>query len=240
MATQTVRMIMTTATTRARMMSSESVALIRLMSWLSPVFPTGGFAYSNGLERAVHDGLVNSEAELCDWLASIITFGSVKNDQIFLAESWRRARARETCLPVAELAIALAGSKERHLELTAQGAAFVLAVDNWEFDCRPDFGGMHPLPVVVGAYCAAGNIDQTIALIGYLQATVSNQLQAAIRLSVLGQAGAARILAVLEPDIAELSEQAAQTTLDDLGTATINADIASMNHETQTVRLFRS
>lgn len=231
---------MPTATIDDPIMSSGSVGLIRLLSWLSPVFPTGGFAYSNGLERAVHDGLVSSEAELCDWLRSIITHGSTKNDQIFLAESWRRVSAKESCHPVAELAIALAGSKERHLELTAQGAAFVLAIESWEFETQPDFGELHPLPVVVGAYSAVGEIALEVALIGYLQAVISNQLQAAIRLSVLGQSGAARILAALEPDIAHLSAAAVETTLDDLGTATINADIASMNHETQTVRLFRS
>lgn len=216
------------------------VGLVRLLSWLSPVFPTGGFAYSNGLERAVHDGLVSSEAELRDWLSIVMTHGSVHNDQIFLAEGWRCAAANGNCRQVAELAIALSGSKERHLELTAQGAAFVLALESWNFETRPDFGQLHPLPVVVGAYCAVGDIALDVALIGYLQAILSNQLQAAIRLSVLGQSGAARILAILEPEIARLSAAAGKTTLDDLGTSAINADIASMNHETQTVRLFRS
>ena len=222
------------------MTAAGGVGLVRLLSWLSPVFPTGGFAYSNGLERAVYDGLVSNEAQLCDWLRSIITRGSAKNDQIFLAESWRRAFANETCRPVAELSIALAGSKERHLELTAQGEAFVLAVEHWNFETHPDFGNLYPLPVVVGGYCAVGGIALEVALIGYLQASISNQLQAAIRLSVLGQSGAARSLAALEPDIARLATAAVGTSLDDLGTATLIADIASMNHETQTVRLFRS
>ncbi|MEH6727469.1 MAG: urease accessory UreF family protein, partial [Hyphomicrobiales bacterium] len=133
-------------------MIAGGVGLVRLLSWLSPVFPTGGFAYSNGLERAVHDGLVSNEAQLCDWLRSIITRGSAKNDQVFLAESWRRVLANETCRPVGELAIALAGSKERHLELTAQGEAFVLAVEHWNFETHPDFGNLYPLPVVVGGY----------------------------------------------------------------------------------------
>jgi urease accessory protein len=226
--------------TELTMSASQSIGLIRLLSWLSPVFPTGGFAYSNGLERAVHDGLVRTEADLQDWLRSIISHGSASNDQKFLAEGWRGAEAGASCQPVAELALALAGSKERHLELTAQGAAFVVAVENWNFETRPELGDLHPLPVVVGAYCAVGGIALEIALTGYLQAIVSSQLQAAIRLSVLGQSGAARILAALEPEIARLVAVAAGSTLDDLGTATIMADIVSMKHETQTVRLFRS
>ena len=30
-------------------------ALLRLLAWISPGFPTGGFSYSHGLERAVHE-----------------------------------------------------------------------------------------------------------------------------------------------------------------------------------------
>ena len=94
--------------------------------------------------------------------------------------------------------------------------------------------------MVVGGYCGVGGVGLNAALTGYLQAFLSNQLQAAIRLSVLGQSGAARILAQLEQKCAALSHWAASTTLDDLGSAAINAEIAAMNHETQAIRLFRS
>lgn len=221
-------------------MAVSHQGLLRLMSWLSPVFPTGGFAYSGGLERAVEDGLVTHEAELQNWLSSLIQFGSTRNDLVLLAESWRCANNNEPCIDVAQLSLALAGSAERYLEQTAQGAAFVLAVENWAFNSTPDFGNQHPLPVVVGGYSAVGGISLELALIGYLQAFVTNQLQAAIRLSVLGQSGAARIMASFEAEICALADTAAKSDLDDLGSATINADIASMNHETQTVRLFRS
>ncbi len=221
-------------------MTDHGTGLIRLLNWLSPVFPTGGFAYSSGLERAVHDGLVRDEADLADWLTSLMAHGSARNDLVFLTEGWRQAAAGRSCHHAAELAIALAGSRERHLELTAQGEAFVLAVDNWSFAAPPEFGGLHPLPVVVGGYCGVGGVGLNAALTGYLQAFLSNQLQAAIRLSVLGQSGAARILAQLEQKCAALSHWAASTTLDDLGSAAINAEIATMNHEAQAVRLFRS
>ncbi|PCJ82923.1 MAG: urease accessory protein UreF [Hyphomicrobiales bacterium] len=188
----------------------------------------------------MHNGLVKTQDDLKDWLQTLINNGPMRNDMILLAQSWRLAKAGKPCNEVANLAIALGGSAERHLELTAQGSAFVLAVENWPFETSPDFGGLHPLPVVVGGYCGVGDIDLESALIGYLQAFVTNQLQAAIRLSVLGQSGAAQILATLEADIARMAAFCSQSTLDDLGSATINADIASMNHETQTVRLFRS
>ncbi len=44
------------ATTMAE--SRSEAAQLRLMAFLSPAFPVGGFSYSHGLERAAHDGSV--------------------------------------------------------------------------------------------------------------------------------------------------------------------------------------
>ena len=41
----------------------DTSALIRLISWMSPSFPVGAFAYSNGLEAAVARGLVRTDVE---------------------------------------------------------------------------------------------------------------------------------------------------------------------------------
>ncbi len=210
------------------------------MSWLSPVFPTGGFAYSSGLETAVQNGLVNKQDDMKEWLASLLTTGSLRNDLILFAQSWREAKADRSCAELALLAIALCPSQERYLEQTAQGAAFISAVEHWPIKTKPDFEGQLPLPVIVGGYCGAGHIELEAALISYMQAFITNQLQAAIRLSVLGQNGTAQILAQLETVILEQAAFCAQSDLSDLGSSSLNADIASMKHETQTVRLFRT
>ena len=111
--------------------------------------------------------------------------------------------------------------------------AYVLATEGKDFVPRV-------LPVIVGAACQAGGIALEDGLSGFLQAFVSNQLQAAIRLSVIGQTGAARLLAKLEPMLVKAAGDADGSTLDDLGSATVMAEIASMNHETLDGRLFRS
>ena len=46
----------------------ESRALLRLMAWLSPGFPTGAYAYSHGLEWAVAAGDVADPETLLAWL----------------------------------------------------------------------------------------------------------------------------------------------------------------------------
>ncbi|MFJ5369790.1 urease accessory protein UreF, partial [Bosea sp. CER48] len=51
---------------------TDTLALARLMTWLSPAFPVGAFAYSHGLERAIHDGLIRSRSDLIEWLETLL------------------------------------------------------------------------------------------------------------------------------------------------------------------------
>lgn len=214
--------------------------LLRLMAWLSPAFPVGGFSYSHGLERAVHDGLISDPEGLEDWLVQLIGMGSGWNDAVLFAESWRRARDGSDLASVAELAEALAGSRERHAETTLLGAAFLKSVTAWPQPGLADLPPVCPYCVAVGATAGAHGIDLRDALSVFLQGFASNLIQAAIRLSVIGQSGAVTILASLEPLLLETASRASRSTLDDLGSATVMSEIMAMKHETQYSRLFRS
>ena len=74
----------------------------------------------------------------------------------------------------------------------------------------------------------------------FLHALTSNWISAASRLIPLGQTDSQRVLAALEPVVSETARRAMPATLDDLGSATFRGDLASMKHETQYTRLFRS
>ena len=215
-------------------------ALLRLMNWMSPSFPVGAFAYSHGLERAVHDGMVANAAQLEDWLCDLITIGSAWNDAVLLAESWRRGADGRKLDELAELAGALAGSSERHLETVKQGTAFLEAAAAWPSPVLGRLGPQCPLPVAVGALAGAHRIPLAAALSSYLHAFAANLVQAGLRLMALGQKDGVSVLAALEATIVRTADRAAATTLDDLGGATILAEIAAMNHETQYSRIFRS
>ena len=69
---------------------------------------------------------------------------------------------------------------------------------------------------------------------------MSNWISAGARLIPLGQTDSQRVLAMLEPVLSTTGNRALKATLDDLGSATFRADLASMRHETQYTRLFRS
>ena len=55
-----------------------------MWAWLSPACPVGAFSYSQGLESAINDGLVQDIKTLKLWLSSNLQYGSIKNDSIFI------------------------------------------------------------------------------------------------------------------------------------------------------------
>lgn len=221
-------------------MTTDAPSLLRLMTWLSPAFPVGGFAYSGGLETAVREGYVNDAAELKEWLESAITYGQFRNDAVLLAEAWNAGDDAERLTDVADLARALAGSDERYLEITAQGDAFVAAAAPWSPHMPSAMEREAPYAVAVGAVAAANGIGLQATLVAFLHALTSQLVSTAIRLSVLGQREAMALLAALEPAILEAARRGHASTLDDLGSATIIADIMSARHEQLHSRLFRS
>ena len=101
--------------------------LLKLLTFLSPAFPVGAFSYSHGVECMIDSGGIRTPEALRDWLDDLLTVGSGWNDAVLLSEAHRAATAEdwERLSPVAELAEALAPSRERHLESMAQGRAFL-------------------------------------------------------------------------------------------------------------------
>ncbi|WFP65935.1 urease accessory protein UreF [Mesorhizobium sp. WSM4904] len=215
-------------------------ALLRLMAWLSPSFPVGGFSYSHGLERAVHDGLIADSKDLAAWLETLVEMGSGWNDAVLFAESWRRARDGGDLTEAAALAEALTGSRERHLETMLQGAAFLKAASAWPCPALERLPADCPYCVAVGAVAGSHGIGLAEALSAFLQAFFSNLVQAAIRLGVAGQVDAVALLAGFESLALSAAARAANSSLDDLGGSAFISDIVAMKHETQYSRLFRS
>lgn len=219
---------------------AETVDLLRLMTWLSPAFPVGAFSYSGGLEQVVADGDVRDAETLRDWLESLLAHGNLWNDAVLFAEAHRAAGDADRLAEVAALAEALSGSAERHRETMLQGEAFLAAAASWPHPVLNRLGGAAAYPVAVGAVAAAHGVVAEAGLAAYLHAVASNLVSVAIRCGVIGQRHGVAVLAALEARIVTLAGAAAGATLDDLGAATMRAEIASLRHETLPTRLFRS
>ena len=226
---------------------NETAALFRLMAWLSPAYPVGAFSYSSGLEWAVEAGDVTDAGDLERWLAVMIGFGTGYCDAIFFVHAYQAAQGMDAAslAGVAELAAAFAPSKERHLETTAQGMAFLTAT-RAAWPCHTldrlvaSWDGPYAYPVSVAVAAAGHRVAVEPALLAYLHAMASNLISAGIRLIPLGQTQGQRVLAALEPVIAATVARALLAPLEAAGSAAFRADIASQRHEVQYTRLFRS
>lgn len=212
--------------------------------WTSPNFPVGAFAYSHGLEWAVECGAVANFSTASDWIDGLLRHGAPRNDLVLAGECWRAAHRGDpgAIEETNALALALAGGRERYLETSAQGAAFLIAVraswPNALLDLAPTGDIAYPIAFALAA--AGHGVGLEMALEGFCLGFLGNLTSAAVRLGVIGQTQGQQLLARFAPRAALMAQACALMTLDDLGGFAYVSDIAAMRHETQYSRLFRS
>ena len=208
-------------------------ALLSLVQWLSPAFPTGGYAFSHGLEWAVWAGDVTTAAQLQVWIGAVLTEGAGRTDAILLAQALRP----DADLPaLAALAGALAASRERLTETLDQGRALATTVAALT---GRDLAPM-PYPVALGAAARPLGLPVGRVVALYLHAFTSNLVQAGVRFVPLGQTEGQAVLAALHPLIDRAAAEAAEADLDRIGSGALRSDLAAMRHETMDVRIFRT
>jgi urease accessory protein len=222
--------------------------LYRLLAWLSPGFPVGAFGYSHGLEAAVESGAVQDRFGLEGWIAAVVARGGGRIDADILRDAHRAATAADfgALLDANRRGIAHRATAEMALEASAQGNAFLATcraawpdtfLDRWAAAL-----GEEPAcyAAAFGAAAASAAIPLAEALAGYLQAMAANLISAGLRLGIVGQTDGQRVLAALEPVVAAAAAGAATRGAAEFGGAAFAVDLASMAHETQYTRLFRS
>jgi urease accessory protein len=205
------------------------------------------FSHSSGLAWTIEAGDVTDAESLHRWLAVVIGEGGGFCYAVFFAHTHRAIAAGDDVAlrTIAELAAGFSPSKERQLETTAQGRAFMEATRAaWPCPALDrlvaTWPGPYAYPVAVAVAAAGHGIAIEPALGAYVHAVTANLVSAGIRLVPLRQTDGQRLLAAFEPVVAATARRAMQTPLDDVGSAAFRADLASMSHETQYTRLFRS
>ena len=215
------------------MSTTINAQILTVIQWLSPAFPIGSFAYSHGLEWAISTGRVTNAATLESWITDVLEHGSGRTDAIILALAVRGA------LPIDQLnamSLALCASQERLSETHSQGTAMSKVMrDVWQIGCEE-----MALPVALGASAAHQSIPVALLVPAYLHAFSSNLISVAVRLVPLGQTQGQRVLLALHPLIDALAQLASSAELNDLTSCTFLSDVASMRHETQIPRIFKT
>ena len=227
---------------------ADPSGICRLLAWLSPAFPVGSFAFSHALEAAAESGSVADRASLQNWVSTVIVCGSGRIDSDILRDAYRAAVVDdvEALLFANRRGLAFRAAAEMAIETTAQGAAFLDTcraawpepfLDRW---AKALDGVSVCYAAALGAAIARAGLPLEWALTGYLQTMASHLVSTGLRLGIVGQTDGQRILAALEPVICTAAARTLTREPEAFGSATFAVELASMAHETQYTRLFRS
>lgn len=212
-------------------MTTNHQDVMILQNWFSPVFPIGAFSYSHGLEMAIQDGHIMDQDSLYDWISSLLSHGTGRNDAIMIKSAY------EGVPELNDLSLALSASKERYQETTELGYAFC-RLFNASYDCDLPEGLAYPVAVGIASRTLGLNVKLTIQC--YLQAFASNLISVGIRTIPIGQQSGQDCLLRLYPVIEDVATASISATLDDIGGAVFHADLMTMKHENITPRIYRS
>jgi urease accessory protein len=224
--------------------------LYRVLTWFSPGFPIGAFSYSHGLEAEADHGRVHDRETLQQWIAAVVALGAGRMDADTVRDAHRAASTQDLDALAAanRRCLAFRATPEMALETTAQGEAFFATcsaawpdpfLDRWAVMLKKA-GDPVCHAAAVGVVTARAGIALGCALTAYLQAMAANLMSAGLRLGIVGQTDGQRILAALEPVVGEAVADALTRDPAAFGGAAVTVDLASMVHETQYTRLFRS
>jgi urease accessory protein len=221
--------------------------LVRLLQLASPALPIGAYSYSQGLEWAVESGAVRDAASAQIWIGDLLELVIAQGEA---AVAWRLLAAVQSgdCESFVEWNAWFRASRET-AELRAEteqtgGSLAKLLQDLEMLDARATEALPALAPITLpAAYALAARafaVPADAALTGYVWTWLENQVLAAIKLVPLGQVAGQRLLIALGERIPSVVAIAMALDDADLSTFAPGLCLASVRHETQYSRLFRS
>jgi urease accessory protein len=227
-----------------RLANSDASRLAALLQLASPALPVGGYSYSQGLERAIADGLVTDRDSAGEWIHALLA-GPVAT---FEAPVWLRLHAAWRAGEVASFGrwnkryLASRESGELRAETLQMGGSTARLAKDLGLRA-PEAGGLVgglTYPAAHAALAAELGVSARDCATAYVFSGVENLVAAAIKAVPLGQVAGQRILL----DAHELVGAAIDTALtlgdDELASSAPGLALLSALHETQYSRLFRS
>ncbi len=226
-------------------------ALLRLLQLASPALPVGAYSYSEGLETLVNQGAIRAAADLEQWLSQELRWGAIRVDgavmvrsyQAVQAQDWPQVTAWNRWLSAARETEELRSQhwqmgrsllrllQDTQLTPTLALPAFLIQTLETE-GCN--------YAIAFGAVAATWELAAPTALLGYLQSWVANLVNAGIKLIPLGQTVGQRLLLSLQPVLLQSQSEILILPDNALESWSWGLSLASMAHETQYSRLFRS
>lgn len=220
--------------------------LVRLLQLASPTLPIGAYSYSQGLERAVADGIVHDAAGAQAWIGDILVLVVARGEAAIV---WRLLRAAGADWSAFAHWNGWFRASRETAELRAETeqmgsslARLALDLDLLDGPARDALPALAPvtLPAAFALAARGFAVPAPAALAGYVWAWLENQVLAAMKLVPLGQVAGQRMLKALGAELPQIVATATVLRDDDLATFAPGLALASARHETQYTRLFRS
>lgn len=222
----------------------QPLALLRLLQLTSPALPIGGFAYSDGLEYAVHAGWVTCEQSAQAWILGRLgdCLGRVDAPMLLrLHDAWA---AGDTARATAHSQMLLAMRESAELRATDRHLGTALARLLATLDIAEAAPWTHAEQTTHAAMFALAAarwaVAADVAAMAFLFAWAESQAIHAVKLVPLGQSAGQRMLSCAAAAIPEIVARAAAMADDDIGAGAPGLAIASARHETMYARLYRS
>jgi urease accessory protein len=226
----------------------HSSALLRLLQLASPTLPVGAYSYSEGLEHLVETGQVDGVDPLAHWLRQELRYGAVRLEGAIALRSYNATHQQDwnTLCAWNRWLSAARDTEELRLQSWQMGRSLLRLY----LELEPEMGDRLPIAtlqtegcqfaVMVAIVAGQWQIPPEAMLLAYLHSWLSNLISAAIKLIPLGQTAGQQLLFRFQPDIEAASHIITRLTDDQLETCGWGLSLASMAHETQYSRLFRS
>jgi urease accessory protein len=221
--------------------------LLRLLQLASPALPVGAFAYSQGLEAAIHAGLVHDEPSATAWILGLLRETLAYQELPIFARVYRAATAGqpEVVRQWNDVLFAMRASAELQMEDRHLGLALARILQTLDIPSPFPAATPHWPPTFTALFAVAsahrpGAAELASAMHAFAFAWAEAQASAAVRLVPLGQSAGVRLLAQAAPVIAAAVDVGLELDDDALGASAPTQAILSAAHETQYSRLFRS
>ncbi len=223
----------------------NALSELRLLQLLNPALPVGTYSYSQGIEWACHNGWLSCEEEVLAWISDGLHGPLIQQEIPLLHQLFERAMAHDTDRfnALAFEAHAYRDTHELRQEDTHRARAMVRLLSAMPDLKLPDgvLSGMKVSALAAIAWPAARwHIEERALLNAFGFAWLDAQITAAVKLVPLGQTTGQRLLHELSQMFSEYDVLAAATNAQAIGFSLPAQSMASMQHETQYSRLYRS
>jgi len=239
------------------MLKLHQFQLLNLLQLASPALPVGAYSYSEGLETLVEQGTIADETSLESWLSQELTFGAIRIEAAVMLRAYQ-CFVNQDLNKLNYWNCWLSASKESS-ELRSQswqmGNSLLRLLMNLQESNQgnPDKCDLVSLDyftsaiappcnyaIAFGIGAANWQIDSKLALLGYLHSWATNLINVGVKLIPLGQTAGQKMLFKLREQLARTTEEILTVSDDNLMACSWGLGLASMIHETQYTRLFRS